>query len=932
MTDYEAYIAGKSIKANAVGLAKIPELNAALFPYQHDIVGWALRRGRAAIFADCGMGKTLMQLEWARCVVAETGGKVLILTPLAVAHQTAEEAKRFGISATVSRDGVIHDGITITNYQQLHKFDLSQIVGVVLDESSIIKAFDGKMRTLIVDSFANTPYRLACTATPAPNDHVELGNHAEFLGVMTRVEMLASYFCHDGGETSVWRLKGHAETEFWRWVATWAVCIRRPSDLGYPDVGFDMPRLDFHEHVIASTVKADGVLFFDALTLNDQRQARRESMTDRVELVRLLVQSEWDKLAAEVPDVKVEKRVFGSAEVEEKDQAGCAKTANGGKPRRAKGIHGGLQSGQSAEVQENAGAASGSERQTQGAVRGIGENQGSRKRDSEGMAAGKPDQAQGAAFADVQTDVRAVQCNDGCTESCVRDMRVFGCFESTEVSACGSLPFDGECEGAALLGMQLRNRQVQGFSRTVAGSGGVPRTSWVIWCELNAEQDALEDAFGELAFSIFGSLDDKEKQSRMECWLRGDRPILISKVSICGFGINMQHCFNMAFVGLSHSYEQFYQATRRCWRYGQTHDVQVHVVTTDAEMAILRNIKRKQREADTMATQMIGSMADVMNAEIRGIERNRDTYKTDVAKGKDWTMHLGDCVDVVRALPRDSVHFTVFSPPFASLYTYSNSPRDMGNCRTHSEFFAQFKFLVAELHRVTMPGRLLSFHCMNLPTSKERDGHTGITDFRGELIRTFVDAGWIFHSEVCIWKDPVTAMQRTKALGLLHKTIKKDSSMSRQGIPDYLVTMRKPGENPERIAHTAEEFPVELWQRYASPVWAIEDGTDEEGFCILKQDINPSDTLQKESAREEKDERHICPLQLDVIRRALKLWSNPGDLVLSPFGGIGSEGFVALKEGRRFVGAELKQSYWKQACANLAIAEKGDGQLSLLDL
>ena len=749
MTDYEAYIAGKSIKANAVGLAKIPELNSALFPYQHDIVGWALRRGRAAIFADCGMGKTLMQLEWARCVVAETGGKVLILTPLAVAHQTAEEARRFGISATVSRDGVIHDGITITNYQQLHKFDLSQIVGVVLDESSIIKAFDGKMRTLIVDSFANTPYRLACTATPAPNDHVELGNHAEFLGVMSRVEMLASYFCHDGGETSVWRLKGHAETEFWRWVATWAVCIRRPSDLGYPDVGFDMPRLDFHEHVIASTVKADGVLFFDALTLNDQRQARRESMTDRVAHV--------------------------------------------------------------AEMVNN----------------------------------------------------------------------------STE--------------------------------------------QWLIWCELNAEGDALAAAIPD-SVQVAGADSDDQKTARMAAFSAGTARVLVTKPSVAGFGMNWQHCFNMAFVGLSHSYEQFYQATRRCWRYGQTHDVQVHVVTTDAEMAILRNIKRKQREADTMATQMIGSMADVMNAEIRGIERNRDTYKTDVAKGKDWTMHLGDCVDVVRALPRDSVHFTVFSPPFASLYTYSNSPRDMGNCRTHSEFFAQFKFLVAELHRVTMPGRLLSFHCMNLPTSKERDGHTGITDFRGELIRTFVDAGWIFHSEVCIWKDPVTAMQRTKALGLLHKTIKKDSSMSRQGIPDYLVTMRKPGENPERIAHTAEEFPVELWQRYASPVWAIEDGTDEEGFCILKQDINPSDTLQKESAREEKDERHICPLQLDVIRRALKLWSNPGDLVLSPFGGIGSEGFVALKEGRRFVGAELKQSYWKQACANLAIAEKGDGQLSLLDL
>jgi DNA modification methylase len=273
-----------------------------------------------------------------------------------------------------------------------------------------------------------------------------------------------------------------------------------------------------------------------------------------------------------------------------------------------------------------------------------------------------------------------------------------------------------------------------------------------------------------------------------------------------------------------------------------------------------------------------------------------------------FAAYHGDCVDVVRGLPDNSVHFTVFSPPFASLYTYSNSDRDMGNCRTHAEFYEHFSHLVPELLRVTKPGRLLSFHCMNLPTSKERDGYIGITDFRGILIKAFQDAGWIYHSEVCIWKDPVTAMQRTKALGLLHKQIKKDSCMSRQGIPDFLVTMRKPGDNPERVTHTNEDFPVDLWQKYASPVW---------------MDINPSDTLQKESAREEKDERHICPLQLDVIRRALKLWTNPGDTVLSPFMGIGSEGYVALEQGRRFVGAELKESYWKQAVANLRGIEPG---------
>lgn len=276
----------------------------------------------------------------------------------------------------------------------------------------------------------------------------------------------------------------------------------------------------------------------------------------------------------------------------------------------------------------------------------------------------------------------------------------------------------------------------------------------------------------------------------------------------------------------------------------------------------------------------------------------------------NFALYNADCVEVVRALGDASVHYSIFSPPFASLYTYSNSDRDMGNVKDGAEFAEHFRFLIPELLRVTKPGRLLSFHCMNLPTSKARDGYIGITDFRGELIAAFRAAGWIYHSEVCIWKDPVTAMQRTKALGLLHKQIKKDSCMSRQGIADYLVTMRKPGENPDPVTHTNETFPVQLWQRYASPVW---------------MDINPSDTLQKESAREDDDERHICPLQLGVIRRGLELWTNPGDTVLSPFAGIGSEGYVALQEGRRFVGAELKESYFKQAAKNLAAAEKAAG-------
>lgn len=284
--------------------------------------------------------------------------------------------------------------------------------------------------------------------------------------------------------------------------------------------------------------------------------------------------------------------------------------------------------------------------------------------------------------------------------------------------------------------------------------------------------------------------------------------------------------------------------------------------------------------------------------------------------GLDWSMYNGDCVEVLKGIPDNSIHYSIFSPPFASLYTYSNSERDMGNCKDDDEFFENFNYLVKELYRVLIPGRLLSFHCMNLPTSKTRDGYIGINDFRGKMIKSFQNEGFIYHSEVCIWKDPVVAMQRTKALGLLHKQIKKDSCMSRQGIPDYVVTMRKPGDNPERVTHTNESFPVSLWQNYASPIW---------------MDINPSNTLQKDSARDEKDEKHICPLQLEVIERCINLWTNPNDIVLSPFAGIGSEGYVSVKKGRRFIGVELKESYYKQSVSNLKEVEKSGKQISILD-
>lgn len=725
---YQSFLASKTFIAPTAGIKVArDDLNDSMFPFQKDLVSWALKRGRAAIFADCGMGKTLMQLEWARHV-----GDVLILAPLAVAHQTVREAEKFGISAHYCRSqDMAKPGINVTNYEMLEHFDPAKWRGIVLDESSILKSYDGKTRTIIIESFKGTPYRLACTATPAPNDFMELGNHAEFLGVMSRTEMLSMFFVHDGGDTQKWRLKGHAEDEFWKWLASWSAMIRAPSDLGYDDGDFVLPPLIHEQITVAVDHAPEGMLFaLEAETLQERLAARRSSVEDRVAVMSEIVNA------------------------------------------------------------------------------------------------------------------------------------------STE--------------------------------------------PWLLWCNLNRESESLARAIPD-AVDVRGSDSTETKEDRLSRFVAGDIRVLVTKPSIAGFGMNFQHCRNVGFVGLSDSWEQYYQAVRRCWRFGQTKPVKVYTVTAETEGAVVSNIRRKEADATRMADNIVTHMRTMMQENVRGTERTKDDYAQNVTKGDGWAMHLGDCVDVAQSIDNNSIGYSVFSPPFASLYTYSASDRDMGNCKNEDEFFGHFRFLIDELHRVTMPGRLVSVHCMDLPTTKTHHGVIGLRDFRGDVVRAFEDAGFIYHSCVTIWKDPVTAMQRTKAIGLLHKQLKKDSAMSRQGIPDYVVTFRKIGVNSEPISHTADEFPVHVWQRHASPVW---------------MDINPSDTLQHRSVREHKDERHIAPLQLEVIRRCINLWSNPGDLVMSPFAGIGSEGYIALQMGRRFVGAELKRSYWGHACANLAVA--ADANVNLL--
>jgi len=731
---YESFLASKRIVAPPAGLNGDFDLSPRLMPWQAAVTKWALRRCRSALFEDCGLGKTIQSLEWGRVIAEHADAPVLLLAPLAVSLQTVAEAEKFGIRNVrrISGRDDVGPGVNVINYDRLHKIDPAAFGGVILDESSILKSYDGATRNAIIQAFSATPFRLACTATPAPNDYMELGNHAEFLGIMDRVEMLATFFNHDGGDTSKWRLKKHGEIDFWRWLASWSVYIRRPSDIGFSDEGYDLPALRRHE-IMIETGAAPGYLFpVEVRGLHERRAVRRQSLSERV--------------------------------------ARCAALAN---------------------------------------------------------ASSEP---------------------------------------------------------------------------------------WIVWCELNDESAALAAEIRG-AVEVKGADTTEQKEAALFGFLRGEHRVLVSKPSICGHGLNFQHCCKMVFVGLSDSFEALYQATRREWRFGQTQPVDVYFILTDQEGPVLRNVRAKEERARLMADSVAEHMSVFETAAVHEAARRESMdYVTEERTGDGWTMHLGDAVEVARTIAVDSVGLSIFSPPFASLYTYSANERDMGNVRSDDEFMEHFRFLVAELYRVTMPGRHVCFHCMNLPLQKWKDGVIGLRDFRGELIRIFADAGFIHHSEVVIWKDPVVEMQRTKALGLLHKQVKKDSTRSRMGLPDYLVTMRKPGDNPEPVGHEAADFPVARWQRWASPVW---------------MDIDQGNTLQYRAAREANDERHICPLQLGVIERAIDLWSNPGDLVLDPFAGIGSTGYQAIKQGRLFAGIELKGSYFEQACKNLRAAEAERPQASL---
>jgi len=704
------------------------EVNNNMFDFQKFIVKRALNAGKYAIFADCGLGKTFMQLEWAKHVINKTGMPVLILAPLAVTGQTIQEGKKFGINAVKwSNAPSSSNCIYVANYEQLDNIDTSVFSGVVLDESSILKNFEGQTKKLIIDKFSQTPYKLACTATPSPNDPMELGNHSEFLDVMSRNEMLAMYFVHDGGETSKWRLKGHATKLFYQFIGSWAIMLNKPHDIGFEMQGYHLPSLNLLERQIVTPKRDNGSLFNDAIiSATNFNQELRLTKIERLDEV-----------------VKI--------------------------------------------------------------VNGIDEN-------------------------------------------------------------------------------------------------------FIIWIKQNEEGELLKKLIPD-AIEVKGSDSPEYKEKMLLGFANNEYRVLITKTKIAQFGLNYQNCRNQIFASLDFSFEGLYQAIRRSYRFGQKNEVNIYLITTDTMANVKQSIDNKQKQFEIMQDEM----SKAVNTSLNGKIMESVNYDTEEVKNDQYFIKRGDCIQLIKGLKDESVGLSVFSPPFAELYTYSSHLEDMGNSKDYNEFLTQFGFLIKELHRVMMQGRNVAVHCMDLPIQKGKEGYIGLRDFSGMILKAFEDAGFIYHSRVTIWKDPVVEMQRTKALGLLHKQVKKDSTMSRVGIPDYVMIFRKDGDRCNPVNNT--DIPVDLWQKYASPVW---------------MDINYGKTLQGyRNGRDDNDEKHICPLQLDTIERLIHLYSNKGDAVFTPFMGIGSEVFQAVKMDRYGIGFELKESYFDLAKSNMSDCVNSKNQISI---
>ena len=709
---YENFLKTKKKEFISSGFkVKDSNLNPLLKDFQKHAIKIALQKGRFALFEDCGLGKTFQQLEWANQVYKYTKRKVLILAPLAVVQQTKQEAKRFNIDL---------NSFDITNYDQLKNIEISNYSGVVLDESSILKGRDGKLSNLIIDSFKKTPYKLACTATPSPNDHMELGQHSEFLGAMSYLEMLAMFFVHDGGETSKWRLRKHAQDDFWNYVCTWSMSLDNPTTLGFNGDQYNLPEIEYIEHIIKVKNNTNNLFGDIAVSATDLHKDLKRSFNLRIDKTKELVNNS--------------------------------------------------------------------------------------------------------------------------------------------------------------------NEQ------------------WIFWTLKNDEANELNKHLND-SVNVQGSDNPEYKAKNLNGFAEKKFKNLITKTSIASFGMNYQQCHNMIFTSYDFKFEQFYQAVRRCYRFGQKNKVKVHLLVPESQINVRKSILEKEKKHKEMIKQM-SKYSSNTNYKINKSKIN--VKEKEIKTDKYWLMN-GDCVQMSKKIPDNHLDLVVFSPPFAELYVYSDKPEDMGNVKNYKQFKDHFKYLIPQIKRTLKSGRICAVHCMDLPIQKGKEGFIGLRDFSGMLIDWFTKQGFIYHAKTTIWKNPVTEMQRTKALGLLHKTIKKDSVMSRVGIPDYVLFFRNEGDNKIPIKHQDIDpnqpnyLPVDLWQKYASPVWL---------------DVDYSRTLQYRSGRDGNDEKHICPLQLDTIERIINLYSNEDEVVGSFFGGIGSEGYKSIKMNRKSVSIELKESYFELNAKN----------------
>lgn len=701
-------------------------IHPSLFEFQKDCVRWAIRKGRAALFHDAGLGKTRQQIEWMRIILEHNGGNGLILCPLSVAEQSIREGASIGVEIKYvkSKTEIDDHKIYISNYERLDDLG-NEWRAVCLDESSILKSIGGKTKNKIFEQFAEVPFKLSCSATPSPNDIAELANQVQFLDIMKREEMLARFFVHDENE---WRLKGHAEHDFYKWVASWAVFLRKPSDLGFDDTGYNLPQLRIEHEIVLSEYIPDGELFSITTLkgLQGRIDERKKTINAKVERMAEIINSSKDQ--------------------------------------------------------------------------------------------------------------------------------------------------------------------------------------WIVWTGLNDESKYCAQLIND-STEIKGEHSIEYKNEMLWRFKKGEIKCLITKAKIAGYGMNFQNCHNMAFIGIGDSFEMYYQCIRRCWRFGQDKPVNVKICITNAEQDIVKNVKRKENENAIMMEHVIREMKIDMIQEVKeGNVRYMDNYQENYQEGPHWKLTNGDTVETIKNLDSDSIDLSVFSPPFASLYTYSPSDRDLGNSKDEKDFWLHFDFIIPELYRILKSGRIVAVHCMNIPAMLVRDGYIGIKDFRGDIIRHFGNAGWIFHGEVTIDKNPQAQSIRTHSKGLTFSQLEKDSSWLRPALADYLVLFRKPGENkvPVENGNDRGEVSRDEWIRLAHPVW---------------YNISETKTLNAREARTEQDEKHVCPLQLETIHNAVILWSNPGETIYSPFAGIGSEGYQAIIDKRNFIGCELKPEYFKVACKNLNEAE-----------